>query len=107
MKQKDIIFIITSALIVVAIWIIFEIIHSSTTSTVSEKLNLQVTPIKSEFDLETIQSIKERKEVKPLYGNKIASATPTLTPSPSPAASPSAVIIEEESQASEGGELLP
>jgi len=102
MKQKDIIFILASAFFVVFVWIIFEIYHSSVSSTISEKLNVQIVPIKAEFDIKTINSIKNKDKIAPLYEGAEPSPSLGISPSPSPAlAQPESSI----NQASSGGSI--
>jgi hypothetical protein len=105
MKQKDVVFILASAFFVIIVWIIFDIYHSSISSTISEKLNIQIIPITAGFDLKTIDSIKKRDKVEPLYTTE---QTPSLTPSPS--VSPNVTTtptptITTNNQASSGGTL--
>ena len=104
MKQKDILFIIVSAFFVIIAWIAFEIYHNSVTSTISEKLTSQVIPIKAEFDSKTIENIRSREKIEPLYR-----ASEELTPAPSASPTPTLKPLEEETenQASLGGALLP
>lgn len=50
-------------LFVVATWIGLGIYHNTTTSTVSQTTNLRVLPITPSFDKDTIDELKERKEI--------------------------------------------
>ncbi len=99
MKQRDIIFLLASSFFIVLIWIIFEIIHSSTTSTIPEKLNVQIIPIKPDFDSKTIADIKTRDNIKPIYEAYQISITPT--PSENQQIIPTPEINENQT-ASEG-----
>ncbi len=106
MKQKDIIFILGSSLFVIFIWIIFNVYHGSVESTIPKKITNKVTPIKADFDLKTIENIKKRDQIEPLYikHNEI-STTPSATTSAIP--TPALQTETQENQASLGGALLP
>jgi hypothetical protein len=85
-KQKDILFILVSSFIVIVAWIAFNIFHILATSTIDENIQLQLTPISGTFDQKTIQQLKSRESINPLFeqqGSSSQSAVPT----------PSAVII--------------
>lgn len=97
MKYKDIIILLVSAVFLVIAWIIFNIYHNSVVSTTPEDLKKETLPINPTFDQSTIDKLRSRAKISPIYD---------LThPSPPPAeiseGSPSALI------ASPGGELVP
>ena len=91
MKEKQILFILTSSCILVLIWIGFSVYRASIESTVSEELNQQITPITPDFDMKVVLSLRDRAHVEPEYTIKAASksaslqvfTTPTLSPKPS------------------------
>jgi hypothetical protein len=90
MKQKDILLILVPSFIVVVAWIIFNIYHSSVSSTISENLNMQIIPISPLFDQKTISAIKKRQQFEPIYQtNTTASIAASPTPQPSPSVLPS------------------
>jgi hypothetical protein len=108
MKQKDIVFILASVFFVIVVWIIFDIYHSSVSSTISGKLNSQIVPIKADFDLKTIENIKSRKTIEPLY-KSAGSIAPVLTQSPNASPTPTIQLVPTEAgnnQASKEGALL-
>ena len=79
-RQKDILFILISSFIVVVAWIIFNIFHIMATSTIDENIQLQLTPISGTFDQKTIQGLKSRENINPLFQqqtNASQSALPT------------------------------
>jgi hypothetical protein len=113
-KQKDILFILISSFIVTVAWIAFNIFHIMATSTIDENIQLQLTPISGTFDQKTIQQLKTRENINPLFEQQASSSqsavptppaiitlppigapTPTgvgqqsLSPSPSPSGTPS------------------
>lgn len=101
MKQKDLLFLVISTFIIVIAWIGFSIYHNSTTSTIPSQLNTQIIPIPPDFDTKTINTLKAREQVAPIYaGQKTVptqgaiSPTPTavLTTTPIPAASGSGQV---------------
>lgn len=89
-KQKDILFIFISSFIVVVAWISFNIYHIWATSTVSEDLQLELTPIAPAFDARTMGQLKTRENINPIFESQAsASASPTpvkitLTPTAAP-----------------------
>ena len=85
--QKDILFVLISSFIVVVAWISFNLYHIWVTSTISEEVQVQLAPIAPHFDPATIQQLKSRKHIDPLYEQQATpsqaiSATPTTPPSP-------------------------
>lgn len=95
MKKKDILFILISGSVLILAWIIFNIYHNSKSTTISETTNIQIAPIDPSFNTKTIEEIKKRKNIQPIYENKknqnltstnSASAIllPSITESPSP-----------------------
>jgi|WetSurMetagenome_2_1015567.scaffolds.fasta_scaffold622566_2 hypothetical protein len=107
MKQKDIIFILASAVFVIVVWIILEVIHNSASSTISEKLNTQIIPINADFDVKTIDNIKKKEKVEPLY-TITENIIPTITLTPNASPTPTIQLTQTGSgagQASTGGAL--
>jgi len=95
MKQKDILFLLIPVTLLVIAWIVFNIYHSSVTSTISESLGTNILPISPNFDIKTISNLKEREKVVPAFEFKKAEApTPTLNPTPTPNLIPSPSLNE-------------
>lgn len=91
-KQKDILFVLISSFILVVFWIGFNLYHIWVTSTVSEDIQMQLTPIDPTFDQKTINLLKKRETINPLYNLQSASqsaSTNEPTPSPEPSTVPS------------------
>ncbi len=87
--KKDILFILISSFIVVTAWIGFNLYHIWVTSTVSEDVQLQLTPIDPNFDPATIQQLKSREHIDPLYEQRAnPSQAATVTPTPATGESP-------------------
>ena len=88
-KQKDILFIIISSFIVVVAWIGFNIYHIKVTSTVSEHVQDQLNPIDPTFDQQTMQELKNRENINPLFEQTQTATQSATTPTPSEEISPS------------------
>ncbi len=112
MKRKDILMILVPSVIFVILWIIFGVFHNLRTSTVSQTLDSQISPISPIFDMATLDKLKARTQINPVFENASASAVITPTPvpqlTPTPIASPTPSLPASSSaQASPGGNLLP
>lgn len=79
-KQKNLVFVLSSSAVVTIAWIGFTIYHTAVTSTLDETLTDQIRPIPASFDEATIRDIMNRRDVPPTYeisgGN---SPTPTIS----------------------------
>ena len=99
MKQRDLLIIIVPIFILTILWVMFTIYHNSTTSTIEDPLTIQIIPISGQFDLKTLDSLKNRTKVEPEYESGLTvnqlsptpvPPTPTLkTPEVSPSIEPS------------------
>lgn len=67
MKQRDIILLLAPVALLVAAWIIFNIYHNSVTSTISAPLDKNILPISPNFDTQTIDNLKKRDKILPVY----------------------------------------
>lgn len=67
MKQKDILLLVVPLFILIVAWIVFTIYHNLVTSTISESLSVQITPIEGRFDKGTIDSLKRREKFLPAF----------------------------------------
>jgi hypothetical protein len=93
MKQKDFLFIFISSFVVVAAWVGFNLYHKWVTSTISADLQIQINPIGSSFDRDTIEKLKQRTRISPAYeldGGTQPSPTqqPTVSLAPTTAIEP-------------------
>lgn len=87
MKQKDFLIILVPAFILTILWVVFSIYHNYVTSTIKDPLTFQTIPIDGKFDKLTIENIKNRQRINPLYELLTLPSeeiTPTSTPEPSP-----------------------
>lgn len=87
MKQKDILFIFISSFVVVAAWVGFNLYHKWVTTTISPDLQIQINPIESSFDRDTIEKLKTRNRISP--ENELDGAQPSPTTRPTPSSIPS------------------
>ncbi|MCL5433166.1 MAG: hypothetical protein M1524_03600 [Patescibacteria group bacterium] len=101
MKRREIIILLVSSVVVVLFWIIFNVYHNAVTSTIPETISVQISTISPNFDTKTIDMLKKRQQITPVFEFKKglsenssatnSSAIITLTPTPS-------VSIQLESQ---------
>jgi hypothetical protein len=110
MKKNQILIILIPSFIFVFAWIGFSIYHNIITSTISTPLSMQITPITPSFDTDTIDALKKRANVIPVY------EISTLVQNGNVSASPSANTVTtapvnpvgnstETQQATSGGSL--
>lgn len=98
-KQKNLVFLLSSSTVVTVAWIGFSIYHTAVTSTLDPVLTTQIQPISPRFNDATIQNILNRQDVLPTYeitGGTLpvptasnaavpsTSQAPTLTPTLAP-----------------------
>lgn len=86
MKHYQVIIILVLLLIFVVVWIVINVYHNLNISTIPETTKQEIAPINPAFDIKTIDKIKKREEVTPLYELE---NLPTPIPSRIPQASPS------------------
>lgn len=86
MKQKDLLFLSVWTFIVVAAWIGFSLYHAWVTSTITPELQIAIQPIAGSFDTTTINQLRTRKRVAPLY--ELTGSGTKTTPTPTPALVP-------------------
>lgn len=79
MKQRDFVLLFGSSCIVVLAWIGFTLYNKTVTSTINENVIVSVKPITDSFDIATLERVKSKLQVQPLY-----SVTAPLSPTPSP-----------------------
>ncbi len=101
MKQKDLLFLLISSSILVVIWIIFNILHHSLTSTITDTVGQELNPIAKTFDQTTFDILKKRQKVTPVVAITII---PSITPSPTPLPiTPVQPISSESAKQASGG----
>jgi hypothetical protein len=80
MKRSDIIFTLSAGLFLVITGGAFGILHALTTSTISQKTDQKLTPIKASFDTNALQSLKTRLNITPIQSSASQSAQITIVP---------------------------
>lgn len=93
MKRGEIIFTLTSGFILVVAWIVFNLYHASASSSISETLNTQTLPITPNFDMTTVDRIKNRSKIQPVYQLQTSQASSSsqsgsLSTTPTPVSVP-------------------
>jgi hypothetical protein len=89
LKQKDTLIIVLLLFFFVLIWIGEGIYRSVVSSTISEDVAQAISPISPNFDTKTIEKLKTREKIEPIYATPSASpntAIPTLIPTSAPVA---------------------
>ena len=67
MKQRDILFLVISTFVLIVAWIGFSIYHNLVSSTITGPVEEKIIPIDPTFDTRTIDSLKERKNIEPVF----------------------------------------
>lgn len=80
MKQQDLLFLFGSVVSLVVVWILFNLYHNSVTTTVSKEVQIKIDPIAPDFDTQTIQSLKTRLKVSPIFDIPTPIATSAIQP---------------------------
>ncbi|MBI4096198.1 MAG: hypothetical protein HY425_00590 [Candidatus Levybacteria bacterium] len=79
MKKADVLIILILLFAVVSAWIISNIYHSATSSTISEALNKNILPIDPTFNENAINSLKQRQKIDPSFELKNETEAPTAS----------------------------
>ena len=87
MKRNDIFYILIPGFILIFAWIAFNIYHNAITSTIPATTIEEIASIPGTFDMQTLEKLKKREAVLPVFEIKIspspASTTAALTATPS------------------------
>lgn len=105
MKKNDILILLIPTMFVVILWIVFSIYHNYVTSTIPENLNTQILSISPDFDVKTIESLKERNVIVPIYQLNASKTETNTQNAPSPTPSSTEISSSSAKQASQGGIL--
>ncbi len=93
MKQRDLLFLVISTFILIVAWIGFSIYHNLVSSTITGPVEEKILPINPTFDTKTIDTLKKRKNIEPIFQTKSNQATESAVVGaiggPSPTLSPS------------------
>ncbi len=114
MKRKDILVLLIPSFIIVILWVIFNVYHSYLNSTIPTDVNIQILYINPDFDLKTIEDIKKRQIVEPIYAveaqnkedlsQQTTQESAEVVPTPTPTISSSDLSSSSAQQGSLGGE---
>lgn len=80
MKQKNTLIIVILLFIFVLIWIGQSVYESAISSTISENVKQEISPITPKFDIETINKLKSREKIIPSYDSQGVISTPIISP---------------------------
>ena len=115
MKRKDLMLLLIPTFIFVVAWTGFSIYHGFVTSTIPANLNTQISPITPSFDTKTINALKDRQDVNPIYdinpaiisnNTGEASSSASVNPSPTPEVSVTPTpTVSQIQQSTSGGTL--
>lgn len=82
MKKKDILIILALLFVFVLVWVGSNIYHDVISSTISEAVNQDISPIDPTFDTKTINTLKQRQKINPSFELENITSTPTQNASP-------------------------
>jgi hypothetical protein len=108
-RQKEIIIILASIFVLSMIWIGFNLWHNAVTSTISQPLNADIQDISPDFNTNSIQILKKRTYIDPLYsvsGQKDETSTTEATPLATAAAVPTVPLQASTSGQTASGSSL-
>src|SRR3954465_4370351 len=91
--RKDILSFSILTFVVVCAWIGFTIYHTIVTSTITEDLQMAISPITPSFDMDTLKQLKTRQRIEPIDTLQNVPTQTNGSPTPVPAASGSAGLI--------------
>lgn len=104
MKRRDILIILASVFVFVFIWIGFNIYHNSVKSTISPTISIQISSVSPNFDTASIEKLKKRQVVTPVFQTNGATQQPT---DQTPVIEPSLISSGSATQSTGGASLLP
>lgn len=80
MKQREILLLSISVFAIIAIWIVSSVWHNLNVSKIPETTAEKIKPISAKFDRETIENIKRKEHIEPIYGTEVSSKSADGTP---------------------------
>lgn len=84
MKKSEVLMLISLFFILAVAWIAFSVYHHSVASKIPAAVEVQILEISPTFNTKTIDTLKKRSNVEPLYdlGAQPVISPPPATPSP-------------------------
>ncbi len=67
MKQREVLLLVFSTFILIIAWIGFSIYHNLVSSTITKPVEEKIVPINPSFDTKTIDILKERRTIEPIF----------------------------------------
>jgi hypothetical protein len=67
MKQKNVVLVLFSFMILTIAWMGFSFYHAAVTSTIDETLSIQIQPISPRFNEQTLDLLNKRTPIAPSY----------------------------------------
>ncbi len=86
--QRDLVILLFLTFIAVLVWIGVNVFHKLHASTIDQQLNMQILPINPTFDTTTLNKLKQRQSIDPLYDIETATLSGLITPTPSSTQTP-------------------
>jgi predicted nucleic acid-binding protein len=80
MKKQEAFFILIATFILILAWIVFSILDSAVSSTISQSLHFQIAPISPTFDTKVVDELKKRQQVVSLNAEAVAPASTSAKP---------------------------
>ena len=99
MTHNRLLIILVLLLIFVVVWVVGNTYHNLNKSTISEETSREILPITPSFDLQTIDKLKKRKKINPIFKLERSPTPTSLQPqisSPSPRLNEESTSQEEE-----------
>ncbi len=67
MKQREVLFLVISTFVLIVAWIGFSIYHNLVSSTITAPVEEKIFPIDPNFDTRTIDILRERRSIAPIF----------------------------------------
>lgn len=68
MKRRELLLLLGSAALLILLWIVFNVMHSRTTSKIEPAVRKELSPIAPTFDKNAIAALKKRSRITPIFG---------------------------------------
>lgn len=95
--KNDLVIILITSFILIVCWIGFNIYNKSVSSTIDDTLGKEILPIPPKFDTATIDTLKNRQKVSPLFTltQSTDASESALTPTPTKPFPTPSVLLDE------------
>ena len=82
MKQREILLLSLSVFVIIVFWIGFSVYHNLATSQIPETTAERIEPISGTFDRQTIENLKNKEQVEPIFETQISTESAVEQPIP-------------------------